>query len=175
MMNQNELKIFKHEYWLFFFQLSQKNLVVYIGVFAHNYLGNYFQGDLIQWLQRKIKLYSVNATIFNIGYILNKFFSSRRRKCNTSTLKSLIHNKFCENKWNMFLIETLTQSEKKTRKDLILNCNHHSVMCVCSSHNISFSSPQALWKNSNKLVSQLLLGRRPSHPFLHFLRKRRAK
>ena len=29
-------------------ELSQKNLVVYIGVLAHNYLGNYFQGDLIQ-------------------------------------------------------------------------------------------------------------------------------
>ena len=159
--SQNERNYHKKVYW-------------YVLTFLHIIILAIISKDLIQWLQGKIKLYSVNATIFNIGYILNKFFSSRRRKCNTSTLKSLIHNKFCENKWNMFLIGTLTQSEK-TQKDLILNCNHHSVMCVCSSHNISFSSPQALWKDSNKLVSQLLLGRTPSHPFLHFLRKRRAK
>ena len=29
-------------------ELPQKNLVACIGVFAHNYLGNYFHGDLIQ-------------------------------------------------------------------------------------------------------------------------------
>ena len=67
---------------------STKKVYWYVLTFLHIIILAIISKDLIQWLQGKIKLYSVNATIFNIGHILNKFSSSRRRKCNTSMLKS---------------------------------------------------------------------------------------
>ena len=53
--------------------------------------------------------------------------------------------------WNL---DTLGKKNKR-EKILILNYNNHSVMCVWSLHNISFSSPQALWRKQTTCRSAL--------------------